>query len=293
MVNVREVEGNTDSHNGRSDVTETAGETARNGQPVGDSQRRGDGHGEHPPYRRTIVLLAGLGVVALLAALALPEDRSVLFALAGVGLFGAVLLRYLTPNRFVHPAAGESLYAAFAATSEELIAELDLRDERVYVPTATDSQENASVRLFVPSRSDFVIPDDGELATLFVDSDNGRVEGISVEPSGRRLHHEYRHTVSNDIAEGTVSLAEQLTDGLINQFELVDDASPEAEDGRLRVSITDCAYGPADRFDHPVPSFLAVGLATRLDVPVTADVATVDEEEYVVTCTWNEEKTER
>ncbi|NHN46669.1 hypothetical protein G9464_03545 [Halostella sp. JP-L12] len=285
-----DVERNTESHNDRGDAPEVSGETARSDRPVEGYQRSGDGHGEGPSHRRAIVVLAGLGTAALLGALTLPDARTVLFALAGVGLFGAVLLRYLTPTRFVHPTAGESLYAAFAATGEELVAELELRDERVYVPTAANDRENASVRLFVPSRSDYVIPDDGELAALFVDSDDGRAEGISVRPSGGQLYREYRRSVSGGLAERPAPLAEQLTDGLVNQFELVDDASAEVEDGRLRVSMTDCAYGPADRFDHPVSSFLAVGLATGLGVPVTGDVATVDEEEYVVTCTWNEEK---
>ena len=51
-------------------------------------------------YRRTAAGMDALGGVALAGAAAFPGVRTVLVALAGTGLFGALLTHYLTPERF-------------------------------------------------------------------------------------------------------------------------------------------------------------------------------------------------
>ena len=245
--------------------------------------------GRRRPFQRAAVLLAGLGGLALLGAFVRPGAQSILFALAGVGLFGAVVTRYVTPSRFVTPEAGESAYAAFAATVEELRDEFDLGDRLVYVPTS-DGDGRTEVRAFVPA-SDDGVPDADEVTELFVDSGNGRTNGIAVPSSGVGLYRSFQRTVRVDRSGRPERLGETLVDALANEFELVQRASVAAEPGRLTASLGEGAYGPLDRFDHPAVSFVAVGLAATLDVPVRVDVAPGDERAtFVVTCEWDEER---
>src|SRR5699024_5189946 len=83
-------------------------------------------------YRRTALALAAVGLLATLGGVALPDSRTVLFALGGTGLFAAALTRYLTPEQFISASVGEGIYGSLAATEAALVAELGLQDERLY-----------------------------------------------------------------------------------------------------------------------------------------------------------------
>lgn len=241
-------------------------------------------------YRRTALGLLAVGAVSGLAALAFPQTRDVLFALAGTGLFAAVLTYYLTPERFIAASVGERVYAAFAATGDELVSELGLRDERVYAPASADDEAFAGVRLFVPRRSDYSVPDPERLQSLFVVADDEREQGISVPASGASLYREFRRTMVDDLSNRADRLAVQLVDGLIEGFEVAETEAPDldTERGRVTVEVSETAYGAVDQFDHPVPSFLAVGLADRLGTPVTVETRVVEDgESSVVTCSWD------
>ena len=89
-------------------------------------------------------------------------------------------------------------------------------------------------------------------------------------------------------------LAEQLADALVEGFEMVGSATPDVdpEEGRVTVAITDSRYGAVDRFDHPIPSFVAVGLARGTERPVTLESTTSDDDrvDYLVTCTLVDEE---
>lgn len=246
-----------------------------------------NGYLQQQSYSRGAVIFAFLGVLALLGASAAPAVRPTLVALGGVGLFGAALIRYLTPARFVSPETGESAYAAFAATAEEIVSELDLRQERIYVPTSSDSDGQMPVRLFVPGRTDFDIPDPGAMQSLFVEDDYGG--GIAVPPTGGQLFDRSQCTVRSDAAECPEQLVVQLTDALINEFELVEREMVEGEDGSVTVTFSNGAYGPLDRFDHPVVSFVAVGLAETLEVPVAVDMTAAEHDRYLATYELNEQ----
>ena len=55
----------------------------------------------------------------------------------------------------------------------------------------------------------------------------------------------------------------------------------------MTVGVVGSVYGPVDQFDHPVASFLAVGLAEGLDVPVSVQVeSSTGDADAVVTCRW-------
>ncbi|MDX1744309.1 MAG: hypothetical protein R3324_00085, partial [Halobacteriales archaeon] len=78
---------------------------------------------------------------------------------------------------------------------------------------------------------------------------------------------------------------------LVADLELVEKARPEvAEPGRLTVGVSGSAVGDLDRFDHPVVSFIGVGLAVGLDSPVQLDLVELESDRYdaVVVATWEE-----
>jgi hypothetical protein len=280
-------------------------------------------------HRRTALGLFAVGALAVLGALALPQSRDVLFALGATGLFASVLTYYLTPEQFVAAETGERVYAALATTGAELVAELGLRDERIYAPVSgtaaasaggessagpagdvddADGERDAGgasavgrkggaaspgVRLFVPTRSDFAVPDPDELDSLFVVTDDDRERGVSLSPTGGGLYREFESAMVGTVEEHPVALADQLADALAEGFELVESASADAdpERGRATVEVAGSVYGPVDRFDHPVASLFAVGLAATLDRPVSLDVTPAEDgpADYFVTCEWDVE----
>lgn len=236
--------------------------------------------------RRTAAGLAAVGVLAAAAALAFPDSRSVLFALAGTGLFAAVLTVYLAPGRFVAADVGESAYDAHATSVEALVDELGLADRRVYVPTP-DGPEPA--RLFLPQHVDYALPDGADLEPLFVVTDDPAERGVSLRPTGTPLLEELRRTLSSPLADEPGPLADQLADGVVGAFELARRATPDVGDGRVTVSVTGSAFGDVARVDHPVASLLAVGLAAGLDRPVVVETARTDDDraDVLVTCRWS------
>jgi hypothetical protein len=243
-------------------------------------------------YRRTALGLFAVGALAVLGALALPESRTVLFALGGTGIFAAVLSYYLTPERFVAAETGERVYSALAATGDELAAELGLQDDRIYVPTGASDDAFAGVRLFVPQHGEFDLPDGESLSALFVAEDDEFERGVSLSPTGGGLYREFETGMAGEIPDDPGSLGEGLADALAEGFELVESAATDADAaaGRLTVEVSGSAYGDVDRFDHPVASFLAVGVAANLDAPVSLDTRAASDDataDYLVTCEWN------
>uniref|UniRef100_A0A8A2VL03 DUF7982 domain-containing protein n=1 Tax=Haloterrigena alkaliphila TaxID=2816475 RepID=A0A8A2VL03_9EURY len=230
-------------------------------------------------YRSTALGLAAIGVVAVLGGILFPDAREVLVALGATGLFGALLTYYLTPGRVVAADVGERVYAAGAANAAAIADELGLRDERVYVPGGT-----APARLYVPQHADAALPEE-RAGPIVVDD----ARGLLLEATGAELFREFERALTGDLAAEPTPLAAQLTDGLVEQFELARSAAPDvdAADGRATIAINDGAFGSIDRFDHPIPSFLAVGFAAGLDRPVRLEVAPGDDRaDWLVTCRW-------
>lgn len=247
-------------------------------------------------HRRTALGLFAVGALALAGALAVPDSRTVLLALGGTGVFAGILTYFLTPQQFVAAEVGERVYAAFAATGAELVAELGLQDDRVYAPVRATDEAFADVRLFVPSRSDFLVPNRDRLESLFVVTGQERERGVSLSPTGGGLYREFESSMVDDLAERPADLADQLADALVEGFELAESATAEADPdgGRVTVEVAGSVYGRVDRFDHPVASLVAVGMAANLDAPVSVEVTTVESgpADYFVTCEWNPEAVE-
>jgi len=228
-------------------------------------------------YRRSALGLAGVGGVAALAAILFPSVRSVLFALAATGGFAAVLTYYLTPERVVPASVGERVYAAWAENAAEIVAELGLDGTERYVP------REDGVRLFVAH--DGPVPD--ELDGVF-QAREGETRGIALRPAGDALFAELEATLTGGLAERPGPLADQLAEGVSESFELVERAEADTEEGGATLAIEGSAYGDATRFDHPVGSAFAVGLARGLEEEIEIETVETPDgpAEYVVRASW-------
>lgn len=235
-------------------------------------------------YRRAATGMAAVGVGAVVSAILFPAASTVLIALGGTGLFLTVLIRYLTPERFISATVGPNVYKALSANQKTLADELALTDDRVYVPL--EDKTGSGVRLFVPQHAEYVVPDDEELRSVLVLPTDDQGRGVAFEPTGNALVEELRSATGGGLHEDLGTLADQLADGLIEIFELVDRAESDvdSDNGRLSIEVTDSAYGPVDRFDHPVASTIATAVAAERNRPVTLEVTESTDGIYIVTC---------
>lgn len=240
-------------------------------------------------YHRTALALAVVGWIAALGGVFFPDARTVLFALGGTGLFAAALTYYLTPEQFISATVGEGIYGSLAKTEAALVSELGLQDDRLYLP-GPETTDSTSIRLFVPQRTDYELPQPSALDSVFVLADDEAERGVALHPSGGPLFEEFQRTLSGELADEPGTLATQLADGLIEQFELARSATPELDDegGQVTIGIDGSAYGAVDRIDHPVASFFGVGFAVGLDQAVSIETTAVDGDgaDYLVTCIW-------
>lgn len=245
-------------------------------------------------YRRTAVGFVAVGVLAAIGGIVFPDARTVLFALAGTGLFAAVLTYYLTPERFVAAGVAHDVYGALADAGDRLVDELGLAAHRLYVP----ADDPHTAWLYVPQRDAYDRPDPDALGSLFVLGDDDRSRGVSLRPTGAALFETFAETLAGPLADDPGPLATQLADGVVEQFELatsvradvsrLDEEASDAPGGRVvSFGVSNPTIASLERFDHPVQSFLAVGLARGLDAPVAVETtpAEGDRADYVVTCT--------
>ena len=234
-------------------------------------------------YRRSAAGMGLLGGLALAGAYAFPGVRTVLVALGGTGLFGAVLTYYLTPDRFVGAGVAAGVYDALAGDLEAVAAELELSETAVYVPVGGDPP----VRLFVPEQPPDIagLPDDDALRNALVVAPDHR--GLSLRPTGGALYAELEEAAA-PLPEAPPALAATVGEALVEQFELVETADPDLDESRATFRVTDSAYGPVDRLDHPVGSLAATALASGLGRPVELEVTAADDPAaYLVTCRWD------
>ncbi|WP_440771926.1 hypothetical protein [Natronorubrum sp. DTA28] len=238
-------------------------------------------------FRRAAIAFVGLGLVAAIAGLAFENARDVLFALAGTGLFAAVLTFYLVPDQVVTAEVGERVYTPLADTFAAVAAELGLREDRLYVPT---DDATPPVRLFVPLEAESEIPPPG--SGPIVTENDGR--GLVLEPTGGELFREFRNTLSEDLMTTPEQLAPQLAAGIVEQFELAAVVDPEidGDGGRITFGVADSIFGDVDRLDHPIASFLSCGVAIGLDRVVSLEVAAGGSRyDWLITCRWHVDET--
>ena len=222
-------------------------------------------------HRHTAIGLAIIGVLALGGGLLLPGAREVLFALAATGFFGAVLTVYLTPEQFVAARVGERVYGALAANHAQIIAELGLDADPVYLPTG---------EWFVGQ----TLPADDATGPIVVMDET---RGLLLTSTGARLLDDLEQALSGQLATSPGPLATQLADGLVEDLELAAGIEVDVQDTRATAAIDDPAFGELTQFDHPVPAILACGLADGLDRPVRYEVDRGDQRaDWLVTMRW-------
>lgn len=241
-------------------------------------------------YRRVALGLATIGILAIGGALAFPDARTVLFALAGTGLFAAVLTYYISPERFIAADTGERVYRGFAASTDALTAQLELTDTTIYLPAA----DRWRVRLFIPQSAAFDLPAPAALDEPLITSPDSQ-RGLAVIPTGATLFEPFEQALDGTVADTPSELLPDLAEALEQQFELVETTDVEyaVADGRVSVAVDTAVWTPIDRFDHPVVSFLAVGLVIGLETPVETTVIgrgeTAADNTVTVTLEWNPE----
>jgi hypothetical protein len=234
-------------------------------------------------YRRSAIVMALVGVVALAGAALFPDVRTVLVALGGTGVFAAVLTYFLTPERFVAASVGEAVYATLADNEAAVVDDLDLRGEPHVVPGRGPA---APARLFVPLDAGVDVPEETDHVAPFGVEDR---LGLFLQPTGAPLYESFREAAGTLPGEPP-ALARSVGDALVEQFELVDGVEADVEAGRATLAVDGSVYGPVDRFDHPVASLFATTLAVELDEPVALEVGERDESGgWRVTCRWGEE----
>ncbi|MFH5801823.1 hypothetical protein [Haladaptatus sp. CMAA 1911] len=204
-----------------------------------------------------------------------------LFALGGTGMFSGVLLYYLSPELRLSARVCTDMYSAFSRNELAIIREFGLQNVQIYVPEPTTSAPNRSgVRLFVPESPDYCVPVELASDSLFVDSKSSAERGIALYPSGTDLFCRFQNTATKKVANTPERIIEQLIEAITDQFELARSATAnyEADSGRFVVEIDENRLGPIDQIDHPIVSFIAIGLAKGLEQPIRTDVENPDSE---------------
>jgi hypothetical protein len=228
-------------------------------------------------YRFTAIGFAIVGVIALGGAALFPPERTVLIALGGTGLFGAVLTYFLTSERFVAATVGERVYGSLAGNEAAIVDDLALQGEPTVVPADGSA---APARLFVSLAPGVEPPETENLSVPFVTDGE---PGISLEPTGAGLYAVLTDAVGT-LPETQQGIATMVGDALVEQFELINAVEVDSEPGRVTMAVEGSAYGPVDRFDHPVASLLATTLSVELQSPVAVSVTEADRAEWLVTC---------
>ncbi|WP_199723124.1 bZIP transcription factor [Halobellus sp. Atlit-38R] len=236
-------------------------------------------------YQRTALGLAGSGIVAALIAFVFPSAQQILLTLGAIGIFGAVLTYYLTPEQFISSDVSARISAALASNEAALSGQLGLTDTRVYVPTG----ERIPAKLFVPQHTEHQLPDVEALSSLLVVTETPHERGVAFEPTGGRLFREFEQMRTGPLADQPAELVSQLTTAVRDGFELADSTEADVviKDGRASIEVTGSAYD-GSQFDNPIASFLAVGVAVGLDTPVRVETtASNDPGTFTVTCLWD------
>jgi len=241
-------------------------------------------------HRRAAIGLGIAGAIAIAGAVLFPDERTVLLALGGTGVFAGALTYFLAPEQFIPASVGERIYSALADNQARMAAALGLQDDRVYVPRTSGGRSTA--RLFIPQHERYAIPSDGELQDPFVVSEDRRSRGLALSPTGEPLFDELQTTVTGELATDPGRLGEQIADAVVETFELADAISMEIEEGRMTAAVSGSSYGDLNRFDHPIGSVFATALAVQLSTPVELSTRQADDgrAEFLVTCRWGDRR---
>ena len=236
-------------------------------------------------YRQSAAALLIVGLIAVGAGVVFPTTRNVFIALGGTGIFAGILTYALTPERFIAETVSEGIYEAVTTDRTAMLDELSIEGSELYLP-------GGSPTLYMPATDEHDPADPPDLpadvSSLFVVSDDG-TPGVALSPTGGPLFSAVNRSLTGELGETPTTLAAQLTDGVVDGFDLADGVETDVDPtgGRMTVELSGVAYGRVDRLDHPVCSLFAVGLAQGLDTPVRIEIE--ETEPPLVTYRWDQD----
>jgi hypothetical protein len=175
------------------------------------------------------------------------------------------------------------VYRTLAGNEADIVDDLALEGEPTVVPT---ERSTTPARLFVPVDSGMLPPESTDLTVPFITGDR---PGLSLEPTGVGLYADLADATTA-FPESPVDIATTVGDALVEQFELIDAVEVDTEPDRVTIAVEGSAYGPVDRFDHPVASLVATTLAVELQRPVTFSVTEADRADWLVTCRFDSQE---
>jgi len=177
-------------------------------------------------------------------------------------LVGGILAYSLASDRFVSASVAEHIYSAAAVNEAAIVDEIGVQDGYVYVP----DEVNRVARLVIWEYADYERSAD----SVGPSSTEEATRKLVLEPMGAGLFGEFERSLAGDLESKPAPLAKQLTEGLVEQFELATTAESIVgrEGNSVRVSLTTgSAIGGVDRFDHPIASFLGGRVRRRIGAP--------------------------
>jgi hypothetical protein len=259
----------------------------RNQQLEAENERLRSVTGPRVSYRAAAILLILVSVAAVGGTVVYPESRDVLIGIAGTGAFGAILLGMLVQEWLLSASVGRALYDTLWENERRIASRLGVSEASRYVPT---NREPLGVRLYLSRSLDDPIPPSDALGSTVVTVD-GRYT-LLLEPTGREFVAILERT-NGELPEDLRTAAVVLREAIVEQFELavgvevVDlEVAGRSERNRLRVRVWGSVLGDATRLDHPIRSFIGVGLAKVVEQPVESEAWTDDAENAVLTFHW-------
>lgn len=232
-------------------------------------------------YRRTALGLLLVGVTGLVGAIVFPDERTVLLALGGTGVFAGVLTAVLTPEQFITTDVGDQLFSTLWHDRQAIIDELGLRGDPMYLP-------GDPCHLFIPRQPTERVSSVSDDPPVFVTEVDATAEGIALRPTGTALYDELQSVVDKPGTTLSHSIP-PVADALVEFFAIADgvDYDIDTTTGRVTVEVSGAQLGDPTRLDHPLPSLIAVTVARVVAVPVRLNVEY--ETTLVITCTYNPE----
>jgi len=257
--------------------------TERTNELHADSLRARDAQ-----HRSLATALAGTGISVIFLGILLGAHdtpgsvpSTTVTVVGGIGLFIGIFLYYVTPEHFVTAAVVTAVCQTLDAVSRPL-------SEGVTTPVYTyASGSGAETEVHLELSQTTVSTDGGETMEEHFDKNTNTPESPlnQVVPTGLPLYREVGPSPpysEGSTRERSLRLAETLNSplGLVGSVEAV------WEPDQLSVRIADSTCGPIDRFDHPVPSLLACGLAMETQSKVVVETERLDTADFdwQVTC---------
>jgi hypothetical protein len=240
-------------------------------------------------YRRVAGLFLAAAAIFLGGTQLFPSSEGVLLALAGTGVFGAVLLLALTSEPLVPAAAAGAVTDTMSQNLSDVSRAMGIDGHATYVPTST-----GDVRMYLSAAAYDRVPtvnDQDNVGTIYDEPD---AYGLLLEPTGRHLLAVLEERAT-DLPEDAEAALPMLIEAATDYFELAEsletvsaDESVVSGGSHVTIRISGTAFGNAADLDHPIPSLVGVGLATIIDEPVETKATTTDDGTTLVTFGWQD-----